>query len=150
MNAGMAVSTTPVKPTGPPDKKQPVKPTGPAKPVEPEPEAPSFTLAGIFKMGGLTTALLMTESGPVEAHVGQSVGGYKVTSINEATRQVVVEVKNHAFRVSLPKDSPYGTSGAGGSKSGGAPPPKGDAGAPAGGSGSGPLPPPPPPAKGGR
>jgi hypothetical protein len=100
-------------------------------------EPPQFTLAGIFSSGGFPTALIMTPYGPVEARVGQTVQGYRVSSINLTSRQVIVQMKNHAFRVSLPKDTPYGKAGAGG---GGSAPPAG---------GGRPLPPP-PPAKGGR
>lgn len=174
----VATPAGPAKPTVPstagsttgsqaPGKKQPVE--------EVAPEAPGFTLAGIFISAGRPAALIATEAGVVEVHVGDTIEGFKVKTISLEGRQVVVEVKKYPFRISLPKDSPFGSNNAGvngGGAGGGAValPPSGGAsssggfpggpGAPgAGGGGSfssdgrggtgggkpGALPPPPPP-----
>jgi len=82
-------------------------------------------------------ALLITDKGNTEARVGDTVDGFKVTSINLQTREVVVQMNDHAFKVQLPQDSPYGMG-------------KGAAGAPAAApAANGPLPPPPAPAPAG-
>lgn len=127
---GAAAATAPTAPSTPaPAADGGKKPEGgKVKPqVEEEaPEAPGFTLAGIFISGGHPTALLTTQAGVVEARVGDTVEGYKVKTINLVSRQVIVELRKHAFRISLPKDGPYGSgssgvegSGGGGSSSGG-------------------------------
>ncbi len=97
---------------------------------------PPFTLAGIVSGGGELKALLITGKGNTEARVGDSVDGYKVTSINLKTREVVVQMSDHAFKVQLPQDTPYGQG-------------KGPGGAPAAPAANGPLPPPPAPAPAG-
>jgi len=98
--------------------------------------APTFELAGILSGGGEVRALLVGGSTNIEAKVGDVVQGYKVTSINPATREVIVTMSNHAFKVQLPKETPYGREAGGGQ-------PKGGGG---GGGHHGPLPPPPAPA----
>jgi len=103
----------------------------------PPPTPPPFTLAGIISGGGELKALLITGKGSTEARVGDTVDGFKVTSINLHTREVVVQMGDHAFKVQLPQDSPYGM----GKAPSGAP-----SAAPAA---SGPLPPPPAPAPAG-
>lgn len=157
--AGAAAATLQTPSTAPPETNGGKKPEGGKKPTpaveEEAPEAPGFTLAGIFISAGHPTALLTTQAGVVEARVGDTVEGYKVKAINLVSRQVIVEVRKHAFRISLPKDSPYGGSGAQGSggaapSSGGGSSESGDgSGSSSGGNKGGSALPPPPPSGGG-
>lgn len=157
--AGAAVAPVTQAPSGPAAEggKKPEGGKAKPQPEEEAPEAPGFTLAGIFISGGHPTALLTTQAGVVEARVGDTVEGYQVKSINLVSRQVVVEIKKHAFRISLPKDTPYG--GASGAQGSGGAAPSSGGGDSSSGEGSGSssggnkggsaLPPPPPPPSGG-
>ena len=126
----------------PPVGTLPVGPKPPTTPdvvkTEPPPPAPSFQLAGIVQSGGYLKALLLVGTDVATVKVGDRVQGYRVTSIDLTSRQVTVMMKKTAFRVKLPRETPYGTAKA-------EAPSKGSGGPSQGA----PLPPPPAPAPAG-
>ena len=112
-----------------------VKPTPPTPPVPP----PTFTLAGIVQSNGYLKAMLVVGSKDVATvKVGDKIQGYRVSSIDLTSRQVTVMMRNTAFRVKLPRETPYGTAKADAPSKGSGGPPQGA-----------PLPPPPAPAPAG-
>jgi hypothetical protein len=146
--AGPSTASTPQTPVGPTGPPRPTATTARPAPPPPEikPDPPTFALVGIVTSRGFVRALLVTETGPREVRVGDTVQGFRVTAIDLDAREVTVQMKKHSWKVGLPKDTPYGSGGApasGGSPGGQPPsgPPPG--GPPAGG--PGPLPPPPAP-----
>ncbi len=114
----------------------------PAAQVEAVPvPMPEFALMGIFTAHGWPAALITTPLGKATVRVGDVVQGYKVTKIDLGSRQVLVEMRKHAFRLSMPRYTPKGLEAGGGGSKGGAPQ--------TGEGSSMPMPSPPAPAPGG-
>lgn len=130
-----------VRPVGPQSGTKPPVQKVPQPRVEPAPPPPepTFQLAGIVQSGGYLKAMLIVGTDVATVKVGDRVQGYQVTSIDMTARQVTVTMKNTAFRVKLPRETPYGTAKPSENPS------KGSGGPPQGA----PLPPPPAPAPAG-
>lgn len=109
------------------EKKRPA-----AKPLPPQ---PTFQLAGIVQSAGFLKAMFVVGTDVQTVKVGDKVQGYTVKTIDVKNRQVIVTMESTAFRLKLPRDTPYGSKSE-------ASPGKGSGGPTQGA----PLPPPPAPA----